>query len=391
MVDVTSWFQEKLEHQTLEPLRRFTIGNSDYSSRVVTWPTFKREAHAIKSGKLLIELANQDKALNNFYVQKYTAQTSVEVAIGFTHPTSGDEYLPLFSGMFRDVLYADEKAQIECRDNYWEFVTRTIGEPGNTITFSHEIPSDILWTLCTCYGDLDSTQGSNNVNIDWNSFNALAAVFSQDHVLCSAEYDGEKLSTVLNKFSRYTDIALWIEGDGKINFKKFTEASSLDMLATENHFTDFQFKMEGTRIVNTAHVFFNYDVSTGTWLDTIIAQNTPSVNSYGLFEEIFQEMSIWYVDSVSALTLAHRKINMLHEPPRRFEVKSSLIGTHRKLGDTIRLNNDFYSVNSSQSWAITALKIDLNKCQNLREMDEAKVANAFTLDVSTLDGSHLLL
>jgi len=391
MTDVTSWFQSQLENQALEPLRKFTIGASDYSNRVTKWPKIKRTAHHIKSGQMTVGLANHDQALNNFYVQKYTAQTSVEISIGFNHPTSGDEYMPLFRGMFKDVEYAKEKANIICRDNLWNFADRMIGEPGATITFSHEIPSDIIWTVCTCYGELDNTESTSNTDIDWDSFNALAWVFSIDNVLCSAEYEGNKISTVLNEFGRYTDTAVWIEGDGKLYFKKFTEANTLDIVLSKNRYSDFQFKMEGTRIINRAYVYFDYDVSTDSWLSVVYDEHSLSVNSFGLHEMVFQNDKIWYVDSVSALTLAQRKTSLLWEPPRKFKVKSGLPGIHRQIGETVRLANDFYNVSCGQGWAITEINFDLNKGIMTRQMDEAMVANAFILDQSSLDGDDYLL
>jgi hypothetical protein len=89
--------------------------------------------------------------------------------------------------------------------------------------------------------------------------------------------------------------------------------------------------------------------------------------------------------------MASRKTKLLSQPPRRFDAQTGLRLINQQLGETLRLVNSFYAVDSSQGWRMAEYQIDMDNglCEYI--MDEAGVMNAFFLDVSDLDGDDLLV
>lgn len=389
--DVTSWFFEQCQLKSSEPVRVFTIGGSDYSGDVMKWPKFKRTANRIVASKATIQLDNADGDKNFFHERLYTMPNTCSVNLGFTHPTSGTEFITLFSGDIKEVKYKDTKVDIHLRDRFWSLTEKKVGQSDTPVTFADIIPSDIAWTLCTCYGELDNTQGAGNPHIKWDVFNAWAAQFSADSLLMSANYEDEKVSDALERLGRMTDSAIWTEGDGKLYFKRYLEPDSLDFLIDQDQFIDLEIKIDGLRPVNKAWVYGGYSASSDYWTINVFDTSTTGVNTYGLHEQVYKDDTIWYVNSASAQNLTQRITRRLQYPPKRFTVETTLIGIHRQIGETVRLVDSFYSITSATGWRYDEIEIDTHTGKARYRMNEAIAGNAFYLDISDLDGDDLLL
>ncbi|MHC4791472.1 MAG: hypothetical protein ACYS8Y_08580 [Planctomycetota bacterium] len=391
--DVTSWFKQQIEDKAPANIQRaFAIGtDTNLESQVTRWPKVERKSSQLKPARYKISLSNHDGDFNNYYENLYNLPSSATASFGFTHPTSGDELLQTFGGWIKEYSYRDRDFNIVVRDRLWDFTEKKVGDSDNTVTFSQEIPSDIAWTLCTCYGELSTTAGSNNPDINYDSFELWANEFSSDNVLASARYDGIKVAEALDDIKEMTDSAIWIENDGKLNFKRFVAPSSLEYTLDESKYSDFEIKVEGLRMINKCWVYWDWAQESDYWQSTVFAIDSTSVNTFGLHEEIFKSETFWFVDSVSALNLAQRKINLLKQPPRKFKVKTGLLGNFLQIADTMRLSNSFFNITSGSGWRITDYGFDMNTFETEYTMDEATVMNAFYLDVSTLDDNDLLL
>lgn len=390
--DVSSWFLSQLEQRNSKPVRKFLIGTSDYSSRVEKYPRFKRTANNIKSINVNVDLSNEDGKFNNFYHYTYTIPNTCTLKVGFTHPTSGDELVTLYTGFLKDVAYPDKKrCTLKLRDRLWDFSERKVGDSDVPVDIGSTIPSDIAWSLCTCYGGLSSVASTSNPDIEYADFLVWAGQFSADSVLMSAHYEGKKVVDALSRLGKMTDSAIWIEGNGKLMFKKFIEPSSLDVTFTDEYYLDLGIDVESLRLINRHFTYFDYSVESNFWTKTVFSQESISVNSFGLKEGITQDETIWHVDSIGALTLSQRKVNLLKDPPKKFDLSSGLYGINRQLGETIRLVDSFFGITSASGWRLVEAEYDMDGTKTMFNLDEATVMNGFYLDVSDLDGDDLLL
>ena len=104
--NVSSWFiDQSFSKKPADMVRKFTIGNSDYSSRVMKWPTFKRKHDDIRPISLRVSLANADGVMNFIKDDKTIMENECAMSFGFTHPDSGDETVDMFSGKINKICY----------------------------------------------------------------------------------------------------------------------------------------------------------------------------------------------------------------------------------------------------------------------------------------------
>jgi len=391
MTDVSSWFIDQLKEKSSEPKRVFTMAGSDHSSRVFKWPSITRDIEDIKPVNINVDLSNVDGAYNSLYEQIYTMVASCHIDVGFTHPTSGDELVRVYTGTVNRISYSNNICRAHLRDKIYDLSTIKIGSTEDQVNFPSQIPSEIAWTMCTCYGGLSGVKNSSNVDIDYDSFSEWAETFSADSVVTTANFQGGKVVTGLKEIVKYTDSFHWVDGDGKLVFQRFTEASSLDFLIDEGEYKRFKLQLDADHIVNRQFVSYNYSVSSEYWQNQTSDIDSTSVNSFKLHENVIESKNIWYTDSNHATNLATRKVIRLKTPPKIFDIDIPLFGLHREPGDTLRLVNSFHNVSSSSGWRISEYKINLNEFSINVRTNEALIANAFFLDVSFLDGDDLLL
>ena len=81
--DVTSFFTSMALKKTSAPSRSFTFGGSDYSSRVIKWPKFKRGWDDVQAKTLTLQLANEDQAMNFLRTDKTKLQGEALVGVGW--------------------------------------------------------------------------------------------------------------------------------------------------------------------------------------------------------------------------------------------------------------------------------------------------------------------
>jgi len=307
----------------------------------------------------------------------------------------GTEAIDLYTGEISKVSYSKNDCVIKTRDKLWGFAQKVVGESDTPVKIppsSQYLISDIAWTLCTCYGGLDSTANSSNPDINYESFETWAEQFSVDNVFAQTNYEGTKVISGLTNLARMSDSAIWIEGDGKLHFKRFVESSSTDIVFTNDEMADLEIDIDMDRLINKQWVYFDYVPDDDLWASSIVDVRSSSVNTFGLREDVLKDESIWYVDSVSALNVAVRKSYLNNQPNRKFNYALGLPGIYTQKGDNVRLVNSFYDLTSSEGWIVEAVEYDMHGLKNRFYLDEALPTQpGFYLDVSTLDGDHILL
>lgn len=365
-----------------EPNRVFTIGTSDYSDRVLKWPKISRAANKLKSTNVNISLANTDKEFNNFYTNLYSLPNTCTL--------SCDSYT-LYTGFLSDVQYKNEKCQITLRDRLSGLEVRKIGDSDAVVSFEPQIPSDIAWTLCTCYGVLDDTEGSNNMDIDHISFLLWSETFSVDSVECEANYDGQKITSALESLGKMTNSDIWIDRNGMLKFKAKFDISSNDVYVGDEHITDLTVKVAQDKLINKQYVYGAYNADNNDWSLVRNAIDQTSINSYGLHESVLKDKTIWYQSSVYAGVIAQKRLLQYRNPVREFTVRTPFALINTTVSDRMRIIDDFFGITSAYAWRVVSEKVDMSNGKIEFKLDGAQSFEPFVLDVSNLDGNALLL
>ncbi len=382
---VTSWFIDQTQLKSPTVKRQLLIGTSDYSGRVTKWPSIKRRWNEIQPTDISLELANEDQALNLFKTDKTKLRAECTVKVGFTHPTSGDELITMYVGTVEKVTYRRGAIELSLLDKIKEFTERVIGSSDVPVSYtgSNYLPSDIAWWLCTSYGNKSAIQSTSNPDIDWTSFQAWASVFSGNSVFVEAKFDGQKINEALRKLGRYTDSAIFVEGN-KLTFIRFAEAHSYNTQLGAGQISNVVLTIDDTRIINKQHVYAAYSGGNDMWAIDVISVATNSVNSFGVREDVEKDENIWYVTSAHAQNLAQRRTSFLASPYEQYVVDTTLVALPRQIGETVNIEDSFLSVSSSTSWRVMEYQLDLDKGAMKLTIDQSRLQQAFTLDDATL-------
>lgn len=376
-----------------EPSTQFLIGTSDYTDRVIRYGTVKRTANDLRAGKMTVDLANYDGHFNTFYTNLYTiAGKTGTFKIGYSDSSSYNPSIRnVFVGKLRGVEYDDEKCKLTFRDNLDDLSQRIVGASDVPVTFADTIPTNIFWTLCTCYGGLSNVASTSNTEIDYTKFLATAAQFSGDSIINDARYTGQKVTECLARLAEMNAGAIYCNGENKICFERFFESSSLDTVIDEDDYEEFNIDIEKQHLVNRQWVFGAYNVESRSWGFTCCDTDLTSINTFGIHEQVLQDEHIWFPDSVYAINRAQREVYLYNEPPKLFDFKVGLFGLNREIAETVKFVNSFFDITSAQAFRITEWELDMNTGMMKLDLDSAANASAFYLDYSYLDFNDRLL
>lgn len=355
--------------------------SSDYSDRVNTWPRINRQWDKINPVRMNIVFANEDKSFNFMRDDKSTLTSTVVAQFGFTHPTSGDELVNIFVGQVQEAKYKDATVSLAVRDKMKPFLETQLGTDENPVSFSNTeyLPSDVAWTLVTCYGGYSTIQDSSNPDIDFQSFEDWASIFSSDNLWVRADYRGKKLGQAISAISRYTHSGIFVENN-KMVFKRFTDASSHEVNIDHDTVRGIKLELSDATIINKQWVYADYNVTSKSWGIQVFDSNTPSVETFGAREQIIKEDSIWYVSSAAAKNLAERMIGARPEPSEEFVVSTTLKSFPMQIGDTVTLTDSFFGIDSSQKWRIMDYGFNMNDGGMELVLDRSQIGVAFILD-----------
>lgn len=394
MHSVSSWFCDQLAETASSPIRTLTLGGSDYSSRVINWGQIRKTAQDVSPATLQVKLNNTDKHFNSYYTALYTGVNTATIKLGFQDAVTS-EHIQIFAGYLKNVRYEKEQVMLTFQDNLWRLAATKIGDSnqasgGGTIVISGQLASDIAWTICTCYSTMSGVTSTSNQHIDYTSWLAWAAVLSADTLLMNARYEGITAGEALSSLMKMSQSACWVEGDGKLKFQKFFEASSLDILLT-SEIKDVSIELEDNALINKQWVVGDYRVESDYFAISVNDVNSSSVNSYSLREGYLEDRSCWYVSSATAQNIAQRIVGLYSEPPKKFNLTTDLTPVRMQIADPMRFTDAFMGITSLSAWRITELSVDLNTGETSILTDSVSTLAGFYLDIDDLDSEARLL
>lgn len=387
---VSSWFVEQSLSENPPVKRIFTITGSDYSDYVMGWPTINSRWDELKPNNVTINLSNEDQTFNFFKAAKSSVQAPCVVKFGFTHPTSGDELITMFSGKAAEVSFKDASVSLRLVDKIQQLSDKIVGTTNSSAIFSGStlLPSDIAWTLCTCYGGLSSVANSSNPDIDYQAWKDWAAVFSADAVYMGASFTGQKVTEALRKLMENTQSAGFM-ADNKLTFARWTTVNTRFLSLDANHIKSLGMKVRADSLINRQWVEFAFDTTSKSWNYSVFAQNDTSVNSFGVRETILKDESVWYINSSNALNMAQRSLFVNAFPYEQVEVDTTLVACYQQVGETIAAIDTHLGL--SEGWRIMGLSMNLDNGSIKLDIDGSQINTPFLLDYSLLDGTDIIL
>jgi len=391
MLDVTTWYREQAHSRVPASIvRQFTLGDSDYSERVMRWPTVKQSWDDIRPMAFTVRLANDDGGMNFIRDDKVIMRNPVAFNFGFTHPDSGDETVTMFSGTVERVRYVNGTCEIVTTDKFKQLSERIMGDNDNPVdlTTSDYLPSDIAWYAITSWGGYDSTQDSSNQDIHWPAFAEWAEIFSADNITMHGYFDGQKVTEVLRRIARSTMSGIFVQDD-KINFNRFSIADTLVTSLTAEHIGQTIVEFNDAETVNKQYVGADYRGSDPSFQVNVVSVDSDSVNSYGAREHMERDEMVYYTDSASALNFAQRKVLIYGKPFDEFKVMTFLHGSPYSIGDVLTHTDSFFGIDT-EGGRIMEKSFDMTRGRSELKVDRSQLYNAFHCNCSQLNGTDVL-
>ena len=299
------------------------------------------------------------------------------------------EYVSLFQGDVTRVEYAKGACTLTMADKVNQLAERVVGtDPNTPVTFAAQIPSDIFWTLCTCYGALDGTANSSNPDIDYPAWQDWAAVWSADSVQMAGHFKGKKVLEALRSMARHTRSAIYMK-ENRLSVARFSNINTQITSLSADDYTAVSVSIEEADIINKQYVFGLYDPTSKDWTLSVWQAKSASINSYGLHENVEKDESIWYVTSQDAVTLAQRIMFEAGEPYERVNVDALLQPLPVLIGETLIAADPHTGI--SNGWRVMARSINMDNGTTKLQIDGSQIVTPFLLDISALDGGDLLL
>ena len=277
--------------------------------------------------------------------------------VGFATSAYTDELITVFTGKVGDLTFSDGAVDLRLIDKVQQLSDRIVGTTNSIAVFSSTTmrPSDIAWTLCTCYGGFSSIQSTSNPDIDYEAFQDWASAFTLDNILTRAMFKGQKVTEALRKLMEHTQSASFMSNN-RVKFARWTAQDSGELSLTDDHIKSLSVQVKADDLVNKQWIEFNYDPTSKSWANALYALNQASINSYGTRENVIKDESVWFTNSASALNLAQRFLVINKLPYDKIDFTSGLVPLYKEVGDTLNLSDTHLQLDGS--WRIMEMALN---------------------------------
>jgi len=390
---VSSAFNSQMESQRpTDILRIFTFSGSVSTNKVLDYGSVSRQSGSFAPGDMSMRIDNADQSWNVIQTDKTHFLRSGTLDVGFTINAS-NEILTIFTGdLTRIRNSANMKVNMTFRDKLYPLKDKSIGSSnsGSQISFtgSDWNPADMFWTLATSWGRLSGVTSTSNPDIDYDAWTTWRTNLSDPSINFTLQgyFEGDGVSEVFQKIAELTDSIIVAEGDGKIYTYKFlpTLASTPQSYSDDNIIGEIEREMDIKDLINDSTILFAYNPGSDTWGGKATHVVTSSVNTYGVYNKIYDDTTIWHSTSASAFNFLKKHVKFYSDPIEQIRFTTNLRGLIAKMGDSIEVTNAVLSYNAAP-FKITAMDIDINEgTVEFDALEDYDALNWFFLDHSTL-------
>jgi hypothetical protein len=345
---VSSWFIGESRAPRSAPLRRFVLGGSDYSDAVLRWPTLRFRADTIDLGTTTVHLSNVERRFQLFVDCAQALTSSAELALGFTHPQSGPEWLSLFLGAPSHATF--ERGGLELRlqlqgrtRSLSDVALGTAAESGGLeFTGSAWYPSELAWNLVTSHGGLSAVQSTSNPDIDYAEWAAWRDADAVRDVRVQAHLTGERIYQVLDSLALLSSRVISFR-NGRLHFADAIQPFGADAIQPfgadaiqpfgaappalpPDTVLEAALALDPTRLVNHYFVEAAYNPATGAFGAQHTRVHSASQAAYGRRSARFSSRGVWHAAAQDAYYLAEDRVRFGHEPLPRLRVRTPLAG-----------------------------------------------------------------
>ncbi|MDH5750784.1 MAG: hypothetical protein OEZ59_00015 [Deltaproteobacteria bacterium] len=376
-LNVSSWFIEHLKGRSLSPLRRFTLGGSDYSDKVLRWPSLNFRADTIDLGTTQVEL---DATGNHFQFLvncNHLFSTSAEISLGLTHPQSGPEFLNLYLGGISNIHFerGGTRIRLQMQGKTKDLTDTALGSEAESLgldfTSSMHFPSDFVWMLVTSYGGMSALESTSNPDIDYETW----LKWRQDNILkdtrVKAYLTGEKIYQIINTLAEMDTRVVAFQG-GRLFFSDMFQPYSEGGIHFDLSRTlDFNWELGPSRIINEFTAEAGYNPSTGKFNSNYTKTDDVSQSNFGIRSRRHGSKGVWFARSFDGIFMAQDKVYIHRNPLARMSIRTTLgDGLLYNLGEILSITDSHLGLDG-KNFRLIGQGIDLDSGITHLQLEEA--------------------
>ncbi|HKI99956.1 MAG TPA: hypothetical protein VKB51_15885 [bacterium] len=362
---VSSWFLAQSLARRAAPLRRFTLGGSDYSDAVLRWPTLRFRADTIDLGTTTLQLTNIGRAFQAVVDCPALLTTSVELALGYAHPDSGPEYLSLFLGVPSHAAFerggTELRLQLQGRTRRLSDVSlgTATQSAGLDFTGSASHPADLAWTLITCHGGFSTLTSESNPDIDYAGWRAWQDADAVRDVRVQAYLTGERIYQVLDTLALMDSRVISFE-NGRLRFRDAVQPFGAAPPAfPPETVLEASLALDPARLVTRFFVEAAYDPTKGAFTAQYSKVHSAAEATFGEHSARFSSRGVWFAGGADARYLAEDRVRFGHALLPLLQVRTPLAGgLQQGVGEVVAWSDSYFGI-AAQPFRVLEQAVDL--------------------------------
>ncbi|MDH4120423.1 MAG: hypothetical protein OEV94_01785 [Deltaproteobacteria bacterium] len=377
MTSVSSWFLSTAKSQRVRWQRRFTLGDRDWSDRVLRWPVLAYKDDSIDLGTTQLTLAN-DQGPFTFLVGCDLALTLPgEISLGLTHPLSGPEWIPLYQGTPSHAAFSREgkELRLQLQASTQRLTDITLGSQVTSqelsFTGSQYYPADLAWLLTTQYGGMSSLAGSNNPDLDYPGWQAWRQENLIQDIRVQAQLTGEKLYRVLAHLAFLDQRAIAFD-NGRLTFKpRNVPFLGVPPRLDPQDLLSLELSVDPTQVENDIQMNVLYLPQTRRFYSSHTRVNSRSVEAFGRRSNQYGQTQIWFARGIDAYGLVQNRLRQGGRPGKTLRARMPLgFGFAYSVGDVLTLTHSLFPQGQALL-RVSGMEIDLAGGQTALTLTEA--------------------
>ena len=327
-----------------EPRLKITIGGTDYSNYLESIDQIRRDA-SLSIGTVTMTLKNHNGLFNYLHAAGDAMGITATVQL-YLNGAPADLHT-VFSGKVEDVNYKGAVCIMRVKDHCGSLLDKpmTAARDPHILGGSGMTVDEFVYRVLVSYGDLDSTQGTGNTDINWTSFsNWRDSYLATKDYHIQARFTDQSVGWTLLKVAQLTHSYIWIDNSGKVAFAPpYGTGYTYDEINTESR--DLHIAVDD--MINYMTVRYLYNGTTDRWEGvTGVAQNSTSIAQYGTYKYEEDSRVIYHYTQASAEEDRGQTITDLAYPIRTFDISTNIAAVCEDIGNEITVSDTLKGISS---------------------------------------------